>query len=350
MAQEPFHREPVAAASAFSSGHYPQILSAVFLVLVALYLARVVIEPIAFALFGMALLWPFQQRLEARFPKPVALGLTILLALFVIFALAAAIVWSIDDVVHWTVANFTRFQSLYARWTAWLENYGIYITEGLYQYDARTVINLLRSIAAGANYLVGFCIVVFLLITFGLTELGSFKARLGELAPKAASDVSQTAAEIATKIRKYMLIRTLASALTGLAVFAYTLSMGLDLAVAWGIISFVLNYIPYIGPLIAVVLPVLFASVQLESWQVVIMLFGGLYLIQFLIGNYLEPIISGRALAISPLVMLVAFFFWAFLWGIPGAFIGIPMTIAFLTICEQHPSVRWLAKLLSTQD
>ena len=74
------------------------------------------------------------------------------------------------------------------------------------------------------------------------------------------------------------------------------------------------------------------------------------YLIQFLIGNYLEPIIAGRALAISPLVMLVAFFFWAFLWGIPGAFIGIPVTIALLTICEQNPSLNWLAKLLSARD
>jgi predicted PurR-regulated permease PerM len=73
-------------------------------------------------------------------------------------------------------------------------------------------------------------------------------------------------------------------------------------------------------------------------------------LIQFVIGNYLEPIIAGKALAISPLVMLVAFFFWAFLWGIPGAFVGIPVTIALLTICEQSPSLRWVARLLSASD
>ena len=155
------------------------------------------------------------------------------------------------------------------------------------------------------------------------------------------------AAQIAGKIRKYMLIRTLASGLTGLAVFAFTISIGLDLAIAWGIISFVLNYIPFLGTLIAVALPALFASVQFESWQMVLFIFGGLYLIQFLIGNYLEPIIAGRTLAISPLVMLVAFFFWAFLWGIPGAFIGIPVTIALLAVCEQNPSLNWLARLLS---
>jgi AI-2 transport protein TqsA len=147
-----------------------------------------------------------------------------------------------------------------------------------------------------------------------------------------------------------MLVRTLASIATGLAVFAFAISVGQDLAIAWGIISFVLNYIPYLGTLVAVILPVLFASVQFESWQMVIFIFGGLYLIQFLIGSYFEPIIAGRALAISPFVMLVAFFFWAFLWGIPGAFIGIPVTIALLTVCEQNASLNWLAKLLSAPD
>lgn len=105
-----------------------------------------------------------------------------------------------------------------------------------------------------------------------------------------------------------MMIRTTASIVTGLAVFAFTFSISLDLGVAWGIISFVLNYIPYVGTLVAMVLPVLFASVQFASWQMTIFVFGSLYLIQFLIGSYLEPIIAGRTLAMSPFVMLIAFF------------------------------------------
>ncbi len=339
------HEDP--AMNPIALDRWVQIVIVTFLVSVALYLARVVFEPIAFALFGMALLWPFQKALETRLAKPVALLLTILLALFVILVLAAAIVWAVDDIVHWISVNITRFQSLYAQWVQWLDGYGIHISEGLSQYDARTFLGILQTIASGANYFLGFCIVVFLLITFGLTEVDAFRKRLTGLTLKDGWDIPQTAAEIASKLRKYMLIRTLASVLTGVAVFAFTLSIGLDLAIAWGIISFVLNYIPYLGPLIAVVLPVIFASVQFESSHAVIVIFGGLYLIQFLIGNYLEPIIAGKALAISPLLMLIAFFFWAFLWGIPGAFIGIPITIALLTVCEQIPSLRWVSKLLS---
>src|SRR5262249_15616260 len=85
--------------------------------------------------------------------------------------------------------------------------------------------------------------------------------------------------------------------------FLSTPVIGLDLAVAWGVISFVLNYIPYIGPLVAVILPVIFATAQFESWQMAAVIFGSLYLIQLIIGNYLEPILTGNALAISPFVM-----------------------------------------------
>jgi len=122
----------------------------------------------------------------------------------------------------------------------------------------------------------------------------------------------ETSDQIAKKIRKYMLIRTLASAVTGLAVFVFTLSIGLELAVAWGIISFVLNYIPYIGPLVAVVLPVIFATAQFESWQMAAIVFGVLYLIQFVIGNYLEPLLTGTALTIRDAVCI---FFLGFSMG-----------------------------------
>ena len=117
--------------------------------------------------------------------------------------------------------------------------------------------------------------------------------------------------------------------------FCFALLVGLELALAWGAIFFVLNYVPFLGPLVAVVLATLFAAAQFESWQMALINLAGLSVIQFLIGSYLEPLLAGATLAISPFLVLFAVFFWSFLWGIPGAFIGVPLTIAFLTICEQ---------------
>jgi predicted PurR-regulated permease PerM len=85
-------------------------------------------------------------------------------------------------------------------------------------------------------------------------------------------------------------------------------------------------------------------------WQLALIVFLCLNLIQFLIGSYLEPRIAGAALSVSPFLILFAVFFWSFLWGIPGAFIGVPIVIAVLTVCEQHGSSKWVATLLSGRD
>ena len=342
--------EEQTAASGSAPSGFIRILFALVLVSAALYFARVLIEPIAFAFFGMALVWPVQKALEARMPDALALVLTILVSLIVIVVFATAIIWSVGDIIHWVSANLPRFQALYTRTTQWLEEHGIFINEAAGLYNSRAFVGFLQEIALRLNAFAGFCLVVFLLLTFGLTELRFFGRRFDELEPKIGWKISTTSADIAQKIRKYMIIRTLASVLTGLAVFIYTYYMGLDLAIAWGIISFVLNYIPYFGTLIAIVLPVLFSTVQFESWQTPAILFGGLYFIQFLIGSYIEPIVASKAFAVSPFVMLIAFFYWGFVWGLPGAFIGLPMTIAFLTICQQDPSRQWVVRLLSDSE
>jgi predicted PurR-regulated permease PerM len=323
----------------------------VVLVSAAIYFGRLVLEPVAFVLFTMALVEPFQKSVEARMGKPMALILTILLALLVISLLVLAIVWSIGEVAHWGVANVDRFQSLYMRVNQWLESHEIFTVDLSNSFDSSSLVGVFKAIAVQINYFMGFALVVFLFLMFGLAEMGDFKIKLEALDKKLSGwSLLETTSRIAEKIRKYMLIRTLASAVTGFAVFIFAVAVGLDLAVAWGIISFVLNYIPYIGPLVAVILPVIFATAQFESWQMAAIIFGSLYLIQFVIGSYLEPMLTGNALAISPFVMLFAFLIWDFLWGMPGAFIGLPVTIALFTIWEQNPSTRWIANLMSTSE
>ena len=147
-----------------------------------------------------------------------------------------------------------------------------------------------------------------------------------------------------------MLIRTVMSLLTGVVIWAFISLAGLDLAVQWGLIAFALNYIPFIGPLVATVFPTVFAVVQFEAWETPAAVFLGLNLIQFLSGSYFEPRLAGASLAISPFVVLLAVVFWSFLWGIPGAFIGVPVTIALITLCDAFPSSRWIAALLSASD
>ncbi|MFL6798012.1 MAG: AI-2E family transporter [Xanthobacteraceae bacterium] len=162
--------------------------------------------------------------------------------------------------------------------------------------------------------------------------------------------LSQVGERIARQFRTYMLIRTVASILTGIITYCFALLVGLDLALSWGVISFVLNYIPVLGPLAAVALTTLFAAAQFEALQPALIVLAGLSVIQFVTGNYIEPLLAGATLAISPFVVLFAVFFWTFLWGIPGAFIGVPMVIALLTICGQYVSSSWLPGLMSDSE
>ena len=144
----------------------------------------------------------------------------------------------------------------------------------------------------------------------------------------------------ARKFRKYMLVRTQMSVLTGALVFACLQIAGLRFAAEWGVIAFVLNYIPFIGPFIATLFPTMFAVAQFEVWQSAVGVFVCLNIVQFVVGSYIEPRICGNVLSISPFVVLFAVFFWTFLWGLFGAFIGVPIMIAVLTYCEQSASSR----------
>ena len=140
------------------------------------------------------------------------------------------------------------------------------------------------------------------------------------------------------------------SVITGVLVWLLAYAMGLKLAAEWGVIAFTLNYIPFIGPFVATLLPTLYALAQFESLQSALLIFACLNVIQFVVGSYIEPRVAGRALAASPFMVLFSVFLWMFLWGLFGAFIGVPILIALLTFCAQYPSTKWLAGLLGASD
>jgi AI-2 transport protein TqsA len=327
-------------------------LSTVVLVLAALYFARAVLAPVAFSLFVIAIVWPFQRVLQARMPKLVALVATLVAILVVVTVLGFLIVWGFGTVGRWLIDNAVRFQTLYVQWTEWLEEHGIVVASLLAEnFNASWLIRAVQEIGGRMYGLVAFAVITFVFTALGLLEVEIVKKNIERLDnKKIAQTILQAGTDIAAKFQKYMLVRSAMSVLTGLVVWVFALLAGLELATAWGVIAFVLNYIPFIGPLVATVFPTLFALAQFESWELAVIVFVGLNLIQFLIGSYLEPRIAGSALSVSPFLVLFAVFFWAFLWGIPGAFIGVPIVIAILTLCEEHESTRWIATLLSGRE
>lgn len=322
------------------------------LVFCGLYFARSILAPVAFSLFVIAIVWPLQHALETRIPRLLALVAALVVTLLVVTVLGVLIVWAFGAIGRWLIDNTLRFQALYMQWTDWLEEHGILVTSLLVEnFNASWLIRAVQEVGGRLHGLVSFVVITFVFTALGLLEVHIVRKNIESLGNKeAARTILQASTQIADKFQRYMLVRSAMSVLTGLVVWAFALLAGLELATAWGVIAFVLNYIPFIGPLIATVFPTIFALAQVGSWQLAVVVFLGLNLIQFLIGSYLEPRIAGAALSVSPFLVLFAVFFWAFLWGIPGAFIGVPIVIAALTLCQQRESTRWIATLLSGRE
>ena len=317
------------------------------LMVAALYLARPVFAPLTFALFVIAIVWPMQAGLQARLPQLLALAISMVATIVIIAAFAWTITWCFGRVGRYVVSDAPRFQQFYAELTAWLETHGIVVASlWAEHFNVGWAIRLFQQITARINGMLSFSLVVLIYVILGLLEVDTVAAKLRALKQRQTGAVLLAgSAETARKLRRYMLVRSLMSVMTGVLVWGFISLCGLPLAVEWGVIAFVFNYIPFIGPLIATVLPTLSAIAHFQSWQMAVLVFACLNLIQFLVGSYLEPRVAGNVLAISPFMVLFAVFFWTFLWGLSGAFIGVPILIAVLTICEQHAPSRWLAAL-----
>jgi predicted PurR-regulated permease PerM len=336
----------------------PQIRTMLFLctailVAAALYFASSIFVPLVFALFILAIVWPMQKALQVWLPKAVALLLTLSVTIFVVLVFASVIAWALSAIAEWLLNNVQRFQTLYMHATDWLEEHGIFVAGVLAErFDVLWLVRLFQEIAGRLNRFAGFAILVFIFLMMGLLETGEFRQRMASLDKRQerSAKLIQAGSEIASKFRKYMIVRTLLSFLTGLVIWSFAVLTGLEPAAAWGLLAFALNYVPFIGPFVATLLPGLFALAQLDSWQAIILVFIGLTAIQFLIGNYLEPLVAGAALSISPFAVVFAVVFGGFMWGIPGAFIGVPIMIAVVTLCAQFPSSRWVATLLSGES
>ena len=229
-----------------AGGGGASLLTGAILFLALLYVGQTVFVPLAFALFIIALVWPLQAALQRHMPRSLALILVLLVSSVVVIALASMAVWGVSKLAQWLFVNTAGLHASYSEWTDWLEEHGIAIAGPLAaQFDAQWLVARMQGLLLRLNSMAGFLVVVFVLVMLGLLDVESFGARLARPGTQPyGAKILAAAGEISVKLRRYMMVRTVASVLTGLAVWAFALVAGLELASAWGAIAFVLNYIP----------------------------------------------------------------------------------------------------------
>lgn len=323
-------------------------ICALVLLCAALQAAGSFLAPMTCALFGTALAWPLQKALQRRLPAMLALAITLVVSLAVIGALGSIVAWGVARAGGWLAGNAGVLQAFYQRKVALLAEHDIYLGSlAAEHFNISWLLGLFQAAAGQLQGFLSFVAVMFIFIMLGLLEVDRTCEKISALSPGAVAVLLDGGVQTAQRLRRYMLVRTLMSATTGAGVWALTTALGLPLAMEWGAIAFALNYIPYIGSFVATLLPTLVALMQFDSMAEVATVFLGLNLVQFVVGSYIEPRVTGAAMSVSPLVVLLAVFVGTFLWGIAGTFIGVPVVIAIVTLCSKAPSSRWISDLLA---
>lgn len=153
---------------------------------------------------------------------------------------------------------------------------------------------------------------------------------------------------IQRSIISYMKIKTGISLATGLLTSVICVIFGIKFAFLWGLLAFILNFIPTIGSIIAVLPPFLMAVVQYDSAKMMILVLLCLIAVQNVMGNVVEPIITGSRLRLNTLTVIFGLVFWGYIWGIWGMFLAVPLLVLFKIIMEQIPELSIISRLMGT--
>lgn len=326
----------------------------VILLLAGMHATRGVTMPLGVALFIVVLAWPLQRRLEKKLPQGASLAITLMVILAVFGLLLAVLVLCANMVASGIPEYEQRFSDLLQSIEAWAQQRNLSFRPDLISPGQliNQLIDILGRFAVGVYGFLGPLVLVIAYIALALLEVRTFRRKLeiqGDIIP-GARQLLHAGHDVATSIQRFMLTRTLTSGLTGVLVGLYTWALGLDFPLVWGVSSFLLNYIPVLGSVIAVIPPTLLAMIHPQAIWLVPATFGGLTAIQLSIGNYLDPRLQGRVLFLSPLVLFFSITFWGWIWGIPGALLGVPLTVSIAIVCRHFESSRWVAELLATGE
>ena len=223
---------------------------------------------------------------------------------------------------------------------------GITITDSflVHQIDPEAVKRLTASALRGLGSALFELIIMLVTVAFILLEASSFPVKLRAILGDPQKDF-HLFMEFVYDIQHYMNIKTAISLLGGVVVGVWLFILGVDFPVLWGFLVFLLRYVPNVGSFIAAIPAVLLAFIEFGIGRAVQVTIGYL-VVEFILGNLVEPMLMGRKLGLSTLVVIVSLMFWGSLLGICGVVLCIPLTMTLKFVCENNENTRWLAVLL----
>lgn len=289
---------------------------------------------------------PLQWMRRKGVPLALAVFIIVLVDATVIAAFGLIILQSAIELRTVAPDYLARVQDIELQLIQRLQAAGYDISAVSYQevVNPERLFGLITGTALRITGIVGVTLLVLLYVVFMLAESSALPGKLRQAFGE-AFPVSGRLREIAADVQHYLTLKTVISLTTGILVGIAAAAIGVDFALFWGFLAFVLNYIPSIGSFLAAVPAVIVALLQLGVGPA--LLLALIYIaINVVIGSVLDPILVGRSLRLSTLVVLLSLMFWGWVWGIIGMFLAVPLTAAAKIAMENNPSLRTVAILL----
>lgn len=192
---------------------------------------------------------------------------------------------------------------------------------------------------------------LLMVVYFGFMLAG--RKRIGVKVERVAGSSSRATAikasilRISTDIETYVWVQTITGLILTSAATAVMLIVGLNNVLFWAVIFFLLTFIPNLGVTIGSIAPSLFALIQFPTLWQAITIFAVIQLVATIVGNMIYPRLQAHTQNIDPVATLLSLAFWSWLWGLPGAFLAVPMTLMAMMVFTQFASTRWVAAMLS---
>ncbi len=326
------------------------LTAAAFVIVVAgMRAAAGILVPFFLAVF-IAVLCSAPLAWLQRIGVPRAIGVTlVVLGLLGVGSMVTTLVGSsLIDFTRSIPFYQHRLQSETQALLIWLEGRGIDVSEEviLSYFDVGKMLQLVGGVLTGLRGLLTNGILILLTMIFILVEMVSFPVKLRvALGESSATFAYGTFARFAEDVRRYIGIKTLVSLGTGALVAVWLGLMGVEYSLLWGLLAFLLNYVPSIGSFIAAIPAVLFAFLQLGLGSSLLAALGFL-VINTLMGNVIEPRVMGRSMGLSTLVVFLSLVFWGWVLGPIGMLLSVPLTVILKLALEGQERTRWMAVLL----
>jgi AI-2 transport protein TqsA len=311
-----------------------------------------ILRPLFTAAFLAYVLMPYHSRLRYKVGTPASLAILAGSTAAVLIALAFVTYASVIELREDIPILQERAGAWFAQGEGWLADHAPWAVQGAdgksTQARANEQIALVAGtvFAASMNVVVEACVVALYLL-FLLLEGSRLPDRVRKAyTPERAEEIMQIAGEVNSAVISYLKAKVKSSLLLALPVGLVLWVVGVKFALLWMVLTFLCNFIPYIGTVVAYSLPVGFAFLWFGPvWQPFVT--AALLLVCHVgSASVLEPMILGNAVGVSPLVILGSLAFWGLLWGIPGMFLAVPLTVVAILVMDHFEQTRPVARLL----